>query len=92
MNRRELLTYAGAAGAISLLPKTNIARAAASGPKRRLIMVYARGGWDPTLILDPKTQSAQVDVSTGTRKMFGSCSNSRVPAPVPVDIKRPSGN
>ncbi len=71
MNRRELLTYAGAAGLISVLPTPNLARAAASGPKRRLIMVYARGGWDPTLILDPKTQSTSVDVSTGARKMFG---------------------
>ena len=72
MNRRELLTYAGAAGVLSTLPRPPLARAAASGPKRRLIMVYARGGWDPTLILDPKTQSAQVDVAPGARKMFGS--------------------
>lgn len=71
MNRRDLLTYAGAAGLISLLPKSNVARAAATGPKRRLIMVYARGGWDPTLILDPKTGSTSVDVAPGARKMFG---------------------
>ncbi|MFN0250635.1 MAG: DUF1501 domain-containing protein [Kofleriaceae bacterium] len=70
MNRRELLTYAGAAGLLATLPKPMIARAATTGPKRRLIMVYARGGWDPTLVLDPKTQSAQIDVAPGARKNY----------------------
>lgn len=71
MNRRELLTIAGAAGLATMLPAPRFARAAGTGPKRRLIMVYARGGWDPTVVLDPKTQSAQIDVSTGAKKMFG---------------------
>ncbi len=71
MNRRELLTYAGAAGLLSTLPAPKLARAAVTGPKRRLILVYARGGWDPTLILDPKTQSTSIDVASGTRKTFG---------------------
>ena len=75
MNRRELMMYAGAAGLISTLPASKLARAAATGPKRRLIMVYARGGWDPTVVLDPKTQSTQVDVlAGGSRKTIGNLS------------------
>ncbi|MBA3499303.1 MAG: twin-arginine translocation signal domain-containing protein, partial [Deltaproteobacteria bacterium] len=53
MNRRDLLKYTGAAGAIGLLaPKLSAAPAPAS--KRRLIMVMAQGGWDTSYALDPK--------------------------------------
>ena len=68
MNRRDLLKYTAAAGAISLLPKPSFA---ATGTKRRLIMVMAQGGWDTTYALDPKTQSAMVDVPAGTIRRFG---------------------
>ncbi|MBL0220873.1 MAG: DUF1501 domain-containing protein [Myxococcales bacterium] len=72
MNRRTLLQYAGAAGALALLPRTSgRAAAAASTTPRRLIVVLAQGGWDTTWALDPKVQSATTDVPVGARKLFG---------------------
>jgi uncharacterized protein (DUF1501 family) len=77
MNRRDLLTYMGAAGAAGLLARTvgspgSVAYAAGpSTPPRRLIMVMAQGGWDTTWALDPKVQSARCDVPLGARRMFG---------------------
>lgn len=68
MNRRDLLKYTAAAGALTMLPKPSFAHA---GPKRRLIMVLAQGGWDTTYALDPKAQSAQVDVPAGAVQRFG---------------------
>ena len=70
MNRRELLQYTAAAGALGLLPKA-AAAPRNTGPKRRLIMVLAQGGWDTTYALDPKTQSAMVDVPAGAITRFG---------------------
>ncbi len=76
MNRRDLLKYAGAAGAVSLLAPTAtrslFAAPRATLPQRRLVMVMAQGGWDTTYALDPKTQSAQVDVPAGAIQRFGS--------------------
>lgn len=65
MNRRDLLTYAGAAGALSILP-AGARRHAAAGPRAagtplRLIMVLAQGGWDTTYALDPKLDTDLVD-------------------------------
>jgi len=77
MNRRDLLTYMGAAGAAGLLPKSivslgSVAHAAVpTKPPKRLIMVMAQGGWDTTWALDPKVQSARCDVPLGARRMFG---------------------
>jgi uncharacterized protein (DUF1501 family) len=69
MNRRELLQYAGAAGALTMLaPKLGAAPAPAS--KRRLVMVLAQGGWDTSYALDPKTPG-MVDVPAGTITRFG---------------------
>jgi uncharacterized protein (DUF1501 family) len=69
MNRRDLLKYTGAAGAIGLLaPKLSAAPAPAS--KRRLIMVMAQGGWDTSYALDPKTPG-MVDVPAGALQRFG---------------------
>jgi len=69
MNRRDLLKYAGAAGAVGLLaPKLSAAPAPAQ--KRRLIMVLAQGGWDTSYALDPKTPG-MVDVPAGTITRFG---------------------
>jgi uncharacterized protein (DUF1501 family) len=69
MNRRDLLKYTGAAGAIGLLaPKLSAAPAPAS--KRRLIMVMAQGGWDTSYALDPKTPGL-VDVPAGALQRFG---------------------
>lgn len=73
MNRRNLLQYAGAAGALALLPRTaSRAVAAPSTAPRRLIVVLAQGGWDTTWALDPKIASATTDVPVGASQMFGS--------------------
>lgn len=68
MNRRDLMKYAGAAGVVGLLASSSTRKlfAAPSGQKKRLVMVMAQGGWDTTFCLDPKTQSAKVDVPQGT--------------------------
>ncbi len=71
MNRRDLMKYAGAAGALGLLASTTktqnlFAAPRSTRPARRLVMVMAQGGWDSTYALDPKTQSAKVDVPQGT--------------------------
>ncbi len=66
INRRDLMKYAGAAGAFGLLAgSTRKLFAAPSGQRKRLVMVMAQGGWDTTYCLDPKTQSARVDVPQG---------------------------
>lgn len=73
MNRRDLLKYAGAAGAATLLaPKLVSSTFAAPAPaqKRRLIMVMAQGGWDTSYALDPKTPG-MVDVPAGAITRFG---------------------
>lgn len=66
MNRRDLMKYAGAAGVFGLLASKANLFAAPSGQKKRLVMVMAQGGWDTTYCLDPKTQSAKVDVPSET--------------------------
>jgi uncharacterized protein (DUF1501 family) len=73
MNRRELLTYAGAAGALAMLPsrKPVHARTRAASTPRRLLLVCAQGGWDTTYALDPKAQSAKCDVPAGAVQRFG---------------------
>ncbi|MBA3392935.1 MAG: DUF1501 domain-containing protein [Deltaproteobacteria bacterium] len=74
MNRRDLLKYAGAAGAVSMLssPLTRLAAAPrAIGKPRRLLMVLAQGGWDTTYALDPKAQSAVCDIPAGAIRRFG---------------------
>jgi len=71
MNRRDLLKYAGAAGALTMMaPATKLARSAGSTAPKRLLLVLAQGGWDTTYALDPKTQSATVDVPVGAVQRF----------------------
>lgn len=82
MNRRDLFKYAGAAGAIGLLSRG--LRAAPSTPsKKKLLLVMAQGGWDTTYALDPKVQSAKVDVPPGAPKLYGNLD-------VFVDASRPN--
>jgi uncharacterized protein (DUF1501 family) len=71
MNRRDLLTLAGAAGALSLLSPLGRANAATSTAPRRLIIVFASGGWDTTWALDPKVGSTTTDVPPGAKQNFG---------------------
>ncbi|HEU0034906.1 MAG TPA: DUF1501 domain-containing protein [Kofleriaceae bacterium] len=76
MNRRDLLKYSGA-GALALLCRNGRSTATATAgvraatTPRRLVMVMAQGGWDVTYALDPKLQSAKVDVPAGTIQRFG---------------------
>jgi hypothetical protein len=64
MNRRDLLKYAGIAGAATMFAPA-LRRAKAAPPstmKKRLIVVFAQGGWDTTYGIDPKIGSADVSV------------------------------
>jgi len=78
MNRRDLLKYIGAASAaITFGPALRGARKARaatpglSAPKRLLVCV-AGGGWDTTYSIDPKAQSATVDVpASSSIKTYG---------------------
>ena len=72
MNRRDLFKYTGAAAALSMLsPVRKLASAAGTSSQKRLVMVLAQGGWDTTYALDPKVQSAKVDVPAGAIRRFG---------------------
>ena len=46
------------------------ARASTTGP-RNLILVYAKGGWDPTWVFDPKPESPYVHTGEGDYGAFG---------------------
>ena len=68
--RRQLLAGGAAlfGGAMLGLPR----RAAAQvGPSRRLIVVFAQGGWDPVFALDPKQASPAVAVPAGQQRRAG---------------------
>ncbi|MEO8703684.1 MAG: DUF1501 domain-containing protein [Kofleriaceae bacterium] len=68
MNRRDLLKYAGLAGAATMLAPPFLAKAGPrAATKKRLIVVFAQGGWDPTYGIDPKMRSAFIDVPEGGR-------------------------
>lgn len=71
MNRRELLTYAGAAAGLGLLsPARRLVAAPALPTPKRLVMVLAQGGWDTTYALDPK-EPPGADVPAGSIRSFG---------------------
>jgi uncharacterized protein (DUF1501 family) len=77
MNRRDLLKTGAALGAVAAVaPRVRFGGSAAADtpgtkPARKLLMVMAQGGWDTTVALDPKQQSAKVDVMPGAVQMFG---------------------
>jgi uncharacterized protein (DUF1501 family) len=72
MNRRDLFKYTGAAAALGMLaPARELVAAPGPSSPKRLIMVLAQGGWDTTYALDPKAQSAKVDVPAGALRRFG---------------------
>jgi len=62
-------TFLGAMGALTLLPSS--AARAASGDARNLIIVFARGGWDPTYVFDAKPDSPFADTGVGDWAAFG---------------------
>lgn len=71
MNRRELLTYAGAAAGLGLLsPARRLVAAPALPTPKRLVMILAQGGWDTTYALDPK-EPPGADVPAGAIRRFG---------------------
>ena len=83
MNRRDLFKLTGAAAATAMLAPARKAFAASIGTPKRLIMVLAQGGWDTTYALDPKTQSASVDVPVGAVRNFGNLN-------IFTDVSRPN--
>jgi uncharacterized protein (DUF1501 family) len=74
MNRRDFLRIGGAAGALAALTpmvRKSHAQSPATRSPKRLVLVLAQGGWDTTYALDPKVQSAKVDVPAGAVQQFG---------------------
>lgn len=66
MHRRSFLGAAGASlGAASLWP--SVARAATAGD-RKLIFVFAQGGWDPTRVFADGFDHAGVDMDAGAER------------------------
>lgn len=47
-----------------------IAEAQSKGHAEKLIIVFNYGGWDPTIVFDPKAPSSFVDVAPGKEKRF----------------------
>ncbi len=70
IDRRQLIAGGMAlfGGAMLGVPR----RAAAQvGAPRRLLVVFAQGGWDPVVALDPKEARPGLDVQPGTVRMAG---------------------
>lgn len=73
LTRRELLRGAGAGlalGAAGVRGGPALAGRRALGPRRRLLMVLAYGGWDTSYALDPKEPDS-VAVPAGHARSFG---------------------
>ena len=68
------------AAAAALAPRRRL-QAAARAP-RRVVLVFASGGWDPTYALDPKPGVAGVDAPPGQVQDFGAL-------PILTDPSRP---
>ncbi len=80
ITRRNFLATAGLTALGATLPR----RARAGTPTaKNLIVVFASGGWDPTHVLDPKTDGTQVDLPPGSVQMYGNL-------PIFVDAGRPN--
>lgn len=70
--RRRFLKGALAAGAVAALPAAsrlghaqNMPSSVPLGSKKRMVLLLAAGGWDPTYNIDPKPGRAAVDVPEG---------------------------
>ena len=57
MRRRQLL---GLLGAGTVMPRFSLA---STGTTQRLLVVYSQGGWDVSMLFDPKFSSRQIDTS-----------------------------
>lgn len=65
LSRRSVLLGAMATAGAGLLVRQPTAAAGSGQPARRLVIVMAEGGWDPTAVLDPKPGLATIDVLPG---------------------------
>lgn len=70
LSRRGFLGTALAGAALATVPWSRRARAAATGPKKNVILMVAAGGWDVTYALDPKPGLDTVDVPAGTLSTY----------------------
>ncbi|MCH9688841.1 MAG: DUF1501 domain-containing protein [Deltaproteobacteria bacterium] len=80
--RRSFLAGAGCATTAGLLAGHGSVQAATKTTPRKLLMVFASGGWDISYALDPKPDLATVDAPEGEIQMFEDI-------PVFVDDSRP---
>lgn len=83
ITRRGMLLGAAAMLGAGALATRRQARAGTDRPPRRLIIVMAEGGWDPTAVLDPKPGLGTVDPLPGDVQEFSGL-------PVYVDGTRPA--
>jgi len=70
-SRRQFLTAGATLGMASAFG--HFFRLASANPKqkaKKLIIVFNYGGWDPSLVFDPKPDSKQVDMAQGKVKRF----------------------
>ena len=67
MRRRQLL---GLLGAGTVMPRLSLA---STDPTQRLLVVYSQGGWDVSMLFDPKFSSRQIDTASDgdTRSVGG---------------------
>ncbi|HVJ15173.1 MAG TPA: DUF1501 domain-containing protein [Polyangiaceae bacterium] len=79
LTRRSLITGSAALAGAAAMGGSARAQAAS----RKLLIVLASGGWDPTYALDPKPGSSVVDAPAGTVQEFSGI-------PVLTDAARPS--
>ena len=70
LNRRSLLKL-GALGALAATAGVTLPRALAGGRARRLVVLFAYGGWDPTYVFDPSPDSPGVDTPAGDWMTYG---------------------
>lgn len=70
ISRRNFLQLGGAA-ALMMGVGGNTSRLLAQKKHKNLIVVFAFGGWDPTIVFDPKPGSEFVDMTPGQMTRYG---------------------
>lgn len=70
MQRRDLFRWGAATAALTALGSLPSLAAPRARSARRLLFVFAQGGWDTSYALDPK-QAPHVDVPEGALQRFG---------------------
>ncbi|MEE9386142.1 MAG: DUF1501 domain-containing protein [Nannocystaceae bacterium] len=82
LSRRNLI-LGGSALLGTALADARPTRAASGAPPRKLILMVASGGWDPTYVLDPKPGLSTIDGPSGEIRRFDDI-------PVFTDASRPA--